>query len=113
LQVLSNLIGNAIKFTPPGGTITLSGQQHDGQIRVSVSDNGPGIAEGDRSKLFKEFSQVHEHETGLGLGLFIAKSIVEAHGGHIRVASTMGQGSTFTFSLAALAEPLEPDGLTA
>jgi signal transduction histidine kinase len=105
LQVLSNLIGNAIKFTPPGGTITLSGQRHDGQVSISVSDNGPGIAEQDQAKLFKEFSQVQEHESGLGLGLFIAKSIVEAHGGHIRVASTLGQGSTFTFSLAALAEP--------
>jgi signal transduction histidine kinase len=112
LQVLSNLIGNAIKFTPPGGTITLSGQRHDGQVCISVSDNGPGIAEQDQAKLFKEFSQLQEHETGLGLGLFIAKSIVEAHGGHIRVASTMGQGSTFTFSLAALAEPLVPEGST-
>jgi signal transduction histidine kinase len=109
LQVLSNLIGNAIKFTPSGGTITLSGQKHDGQVAISVSDNGPGIAEHDHAKLFKEFSQVQEHDTGLGLGLFIAKSIVEAHGGYIQVASTLGQGSTFTFSLAALAEPLEPD----
>lgn len=110
LQVLSNLIGNAIKFTPTGGTITLTGRPQDRQIHISVSDNGPGIPEADQAKLFKEFSQLHAHESGLGLGLFIAKSIVEAHGGHIRVESTIGRGSTFSFFLPASDDLAEPMG---
>jgi signal transduction histidine kinase len=100
LQVLSNLLGNAIKFTPAGGTITLSAWHDHDRVFVAVSDNGPGIAEQDRSKLFRKFSQVHARKEGLGLGLFIAKSIVEEHGGQIVVESAVGQGSTFRFSLA-------------
>jgi signal transduction histidine kinase len=99
LQVLSNLIGNAIKFTPPGATITLTAEQRDREVTISVSDNGPGISESDQAKLFQRFSSLQRGESGLGLGLFIAKSIVEAHGGHIHVQSTVGHGTTFLFSL--------------
>lgn len=103
LQAVSNLVGNAIKFTPSGGTIRLAAQQDRMRVTVSVTDTGPGIAEEDRLKLFRKFSQLNKTEGGLGLGLYIAKSIVEAHGGTIWVDSTLGQGSSFRFTL-----PLAP-----
>lgn len=99
LQAVSNLVGNAIKFTPPGGTITLTAERDDARVTVSVTDTGPGIAEVDVPKLFKKFSQLRKPEGGLGLGLYIAKSIVEAHGGSIWVDSIVGHGSSFRFTL--------------
>ena len=99
LQVVANLVGNAIKFTPSGGTISLAAQQDQTRVTVSVTDTGMGIAEQDRPKLFRKFSQLDHAEAGLGLGLYIAKSIVEAHGGTIWVDSTVGQGSSFRFTL--------------
>jgi signal transduction histidine kinase len=99
LQAVSNLVGNAIKFTPSGGTISLVAQRDQTQVTVSVTDTGPGIAEQDQQKLFRKFSQLNRHGGGLGLGLYIAKSIVEAHGGTIGVHSTVGQGSSFRFTL--------------
>ncbi|MGZ8394139.1 MAG: ATP-binding protein [Nitrospira sp.] len=103
LQVMANLVGNALKFTPSGGTISLAAMQDRTGVTVSVTDTGPGIAEQDRPKLFRQFSQLNHAEGGLGLGLYIAKSIVEAHGGTIWVDSTVGQGSSFRFTL-----PLAP-----
>ena len=102
-QVVANLVGNAIKFTPSGGTISLAAEQDHGRVTVSVTDTGMGIAEQDRPKLFRKYSQLDHAEAGLGLGLYIAKSIVEAHGGTIWVDSTVGQGSSFRFTL-----PLAP-----
>ena len=99
LQAVSNLVGNAIKFTPPGGTISLAAQQDEMRVTVSVIDTGPGIAEQDRVKLFRKFTQLDKSHGGLGLGLYIAKSIVEAHGGAIGLDSTVGQGSSFRFTL--------------
>jgi signal transduction histidine kinase len=100
LQVLSNLIGNALKFTPEGGGITLAARKLDRAVEVSVQDNGPGIAEEDQRKLFEKFSQLAlGSRSGIGLGLFIAKWIVEAHGGRIGVTSQVGKGSTFSFVL--------------
>jgi signal transduction histidine kinase len=99
LQVLSNLIGNAIKCTPPGGHITLAACHREEGLEVSVADSGPGIAEADQDKLFHKFSQIQRDETGLGLGLYIAKSIVEALGGRIWLESHPGQGAKFRFSL--------------
>ncbi|MEP7153646.1 MAG: ATP-binding protein [Nitrospira sp.] len=99
LQVVSNLVGNAIKFTPSGGTISVTAKQDQSRVTVSVTDTGPGIAEGDRPKLFRKFSQLNTTEAGLGLGLYIAKSIIEAHSGTIWVDSTVGQGSSFRFTL--------------
>ena len=100
LQVLSNLIGNALKFTPSGGTITLTAQKKATEIEISVADNGPGIPEEKMSQIFERFSQLGVNDRrGLGLGLFIAKWIVEAHKGRIWVTSDVGKGSTFSFTL--------------
>ena len=100
LQVLSNLIGNSLKFTPNGGTIKLSARKQGTQVEVSVTDNGSGIPEEAQGKIFERFSQLTMNDRrGLGLGLFIAKWIVEAHKGRIWVSSEVGKGSTFSFTL--------------
>ncbi len=102
LQVLANLVGNAIKFTPAGGCITLRARKVDGQVRISVKDSGPGIRAEDVPHLFERFWRATGAlERGTGLGLSIAKSIVEAHGGSIWVESREGAGSTFFFTLPA------------
>ncbi|MDB4879986.1 MAG: histidine kinase [Gemmatimonadetes bacterium] len=99
-QVLSNLIGNAIKFTPKGGRITLDGAQADGFVRFTVADSGPGIAAEQLPHVFGQFWQGGRADRrGIGLGLSIAKAIVEAHGGRIWVESALGEGSTFSFTL--------------
>ncbi len=100
LQVLSNLIGNALKFTPPGGIIELAARKEEACAVISVTDNGPGIAEEAQAHIFDRFSQLKLNDRrGLGLGLFIAKWIVEAHKGRIWVTSEIGKGSTFSFTL--------------
>ncbi|HEY9900556.1 MAG TPA: AAA family ATPase [Pantanalinema sp.] len=107
-QVLLNLLGNAIKFTPAGGRITLSLRAMDAEWRVEVRDTGIGIAHDHLSKLFQRFYQVDSSSTrrhgGTGLGLSIAKSIIEAHGGRIGVGSSPGEGSTFWFTLPVCAQ---------
>ncbi|HET7750096.1 MAG TPA: ATP-binding protein [Terriglobales bacterium] len=110
-QVLINLVGNALKFTPAGGSIVIRVRLHPElrQVEISVQDNGVGIAPEDQSRIFDEFAQVrHAHagnaRDGSGLGLAIAKRIVEAHHGQLRVASTPGQGSTFSFTLPMRAD---------
>ena len=106
LQVLANLIGNAIKFTPPGGAIHVSATRAGDDVRLSVRDTGPGIPEAQREAVFERFWQVGANDRrGLGLGLYIARGIVEAHGGKIRVESTLGEGSTFHATIAAAAPP--------
>ena len=100
VQVLSNLLGNALKFTPDGGNIVLRVARDDAAIRFAVSDNGPGIAPDQLPHLFERYAKGKaEGLRGTGLGLFIAKGIVEAHGGRIWVDSTFGAGSTFTFTI--------------
>jgi signal transduction histidine kinase len=100
LQVLSNLVGNAVKFTPPGGAITLSAARKDGTVECSVSDTGPGIPPAQIPRLFGKFWQAKRGDgRGVGLGLAIARGIVEAHGGTIEVQSELGRGSVFTFAL--------------
>ncbi len=100
LQVLSNLIGNSLKFTPDGGTIELSARQQENHIEISVTDNGSGIPEDAQEQIFERFSQLKNNaRRGLGLGLFIARWIVEAHEGRIWVTSEVGKGSTFSFTL--------------
>lgn len=100
LQVLSNLVGNSLKFTPDGGVIELSARKQDAHVEVSVTDNGPGISAEAQARIFERFSQLNVADRqGLGLGLFIAKRIVEAHQGRIWVTSTPGNGSTFSFTL--------------
>jgi signal transduction histidine kinase len=99
-QVLSNLIGNALKFTPNGGIIKFSARKQESQVEISIADNGPGIPPQDRQLIFERFTKLRMNDrTGLGLGLFVAKWIVEAHKGHIWVTSDVGKGSTFSFTL--------------
>jgi PAS domain S-box-containing protein len=104
LQVMGNLIGNALKFTDEGG-ITVRAERMGEGVRVSVSDTGPGIPEEDRVHLFERFWQARQaRRGGAGLGLAISKGIVEAHGGRIWVESDVGHGTTFYFTLPAAVE---------
>jgi signal transduction histidine kinase len=102
-QVLSNLISNAIKYSPDQGKITVSGRYDEHEIYVAVSDQGIGIPAGERERIFDRFyridSALSRRTQGAGLGLYLVKSVVEAHGGRIWVSSTPGQGSTFVFTL--------------
>lgn len=99
-QVLSNLLGNAIKFTPEAGTIRVTGERRTDGFAVSVIDTGPGIAEENLTKVFDRYWQAKDTQRlGTGLGLAIAKGIVEAHGGRIWVESELGHGSRFSFFL--------------
>lgn len=101
-QVLLNLLNNAIKFTPAGGTITLRVQQDGANLVTTVSDTGPGITEEQQKHLFEPYYQIKDARqqlSGLGLGLSLAKSLVELHGGRIWVRSERNKGSTFSFSL--------------
>ncbi len=100
-HIFANLLSNAIKHTSPGGSIALSARADDELVWYSVSDTGSGISPEHLPRVFEQFFRVPEQgtTTGAGLGLAIAKEIVEAHGGSIRAESTLGVGSTFTFSL--------------
>jgi signal transduction histidine kinase len=100
-QVVCNLVGNAMKFTPPGGRITVSARVVDGEeIEVSVKDTGAGMSEADLERIFEPYWQAQRTASlGAGLGLKIAKGIIEAHGGRIRVESALGEGTTFFFTL--------------
>jgi len=103
-QVLMNLIGNAIKFTPSDGTVGVSAaNDRSGWVRVSIRDAGPGIPTNEQEKIFEKFYQVTQDggpkPKGTGLGLAISKSLVELHGGKIWVESEEGRGSTFSFTL--------------
>jgi signal transduction histidine kinase len=101
LQVLGNLISNARRFTPPGGSITLGAGATGDRVRFFVSDTGQGIAPEHTAHIFDWFWRAsHDRaERGTGLGLAIAKGIVEAHGGRIDVESAPGRGSTFSFTV--------------
>ncbi|OPY77721.1 MAG: Alkaline phosphatase synthesis sensor protein PhoR [Syntrophorhabdus sp. PtaU1.Bin058] len=105
LQVLRNLLGNAIKFTPEGGRITVSSRPAEGGLEVFVTDSGSGISEEDCAVIFDKYKQatteVHARIRGTGLGLAIAKHVVDAHGGRIWVESKQEKGSTFAFFLPA------------
>jgi len=99
-QVLGNLLGNAFKFTPAGGRVTLSVSRSDGDAQFHVADTGPGLSEEQIGRLFERFWQGRPGDRrGVGLGLTIARGIVEAHAGRMWVDSTPGNGSTFSFSL--------------
>jgi signal transduction histidine kinase len=99
-QVLSNLVGNAIKFTHEGGRITLSAVIQSNEVEFSVQDSGPGIDEADLSRIFDRYWQAAgQRRHGLGLGLAIAQGIVHAHGGRIWAESELGHGATFRFTL--------------
>jgi signal transduction histidine kinase len=101
-QVVFNLLSNAVKFTPTGGTVDVAAARFDGEVRVSVSDSGPGIAPEDQARIFEEFQQAaagKEQREGTGLGLALSKHLVELHGGRIWVESEPGKGSRFVFTL--------------
>ncbi len=106
-QVLSNLLTNSIKYSPEGGTITVSGRVLPDEVAVTVRDEGIGIAPAQQTRVFDAFYRVDDAPTrrtqGTGLGLYLAKAVVEAHGGNIWVDSEPGQGAAFSFSI-----PLSP-----
>ena len=102
-QILTNLIANAHKYTPVGGTIVVGARRREGEIEVDVTDTGVGLSPGEQALLFTPFYRAHPdgapREAGTGLGLAITRLLVELHGGRIAVASEPGKGSTFSFSL--------------
>ena len=105
LQVIANLVGNAVKFTPAGGRVTLGCAADDAEVRLTVADTGPGLAPEQLSHVFGAFWQArHADRRGLGLGLAIARGIVEAHDGRIWVESAPGRGSTFLVALPRAAK---------
>ena len=101
LQVFSNLVGNALKFTPPGGMVTVGAAPEEGAVRFWVGDTGPGIAAEEVERLWDPFWQGESpvRRSGAGLGLAITRGIVEAHGGRAWVESEVGVGTTFHFTL--------------
>jgi signal transduction histidine kinase len=106
-EALVNIIGNAVKYTPDGGRITVAAQAAEGAVTITVTDTGPGIGAEDLPHVFDAFyssGQTSTGERGSGLGLAVSRRIVEAHGGSLAVESTPGQGSTFVITLPGLAE---------
>jgi NtrC-family two-component system sensor histidine kinase KinB len=110
-QAFANLLSNALKYTPPGGSITLSAEEEPASVRFAVTDTGAGIPEPFLPHLFEPFFRVpgQPRETGAGLGLAIVRDIVLAHGGTVGAESRVGAGSTFSFSLRKADRPL-PEG---
>ena len=101
-QVVLHLITNASKFTPEGSSITLRAKKRDNELVIEVQDNGAGIAKEVQAKLFKPYSRLNsdrQRYPGLGLGLALAKQVVELHGGKMWIESELGKGSTFAFSM--------------
>jgi signal transduction histidine kinase len=117
-QVLTNRLSNAVKFTPDGGTVRITGDVKAGMVQVGVIDSGIGIAPQNLEKAFQPFVQIESalgrKQTGTGLGLQLARLFVESHGGHLWAESTPGQGSAFYLTLpvsggtGALPELTEP-----
>ena len=107
-RLLDNLIGNAIKFTPPGGTITVRLQRSNSDAKLEVIDTGVGIPEDKIVRIFDRFYQVDGSTTrrygGTGLGLALVKEIALSHGGEVTVESSIGKGSTFRIKLPLNAE---------
>jgi signal transduction histidine kinase len=104
-QVFANLIGNGVKYAPPGTDVVVTAHVTGGTAAVSVEDRGRGIAEADLPFIFDEFFQAPERsEPGAGLGLAIARELTEAHGGRIDVSSRVGEGSRFTVTLPTAEE---------
>ena len=110
-QVLRNLLSNALKYSPQGGTLAIRGQVDGAQVLLQVSDEGIGIPEDELEKIFERFYRVRNAVTqsvrGAGLGLAVCRGIVEAHGGRIWAESVPGGGSLFCFTLPACELPAE------
>lgn len=98
-QVMDNLLGNALKFTPRSGHIKVDVIRTANEVQISVADTGPGIPPEALARIFEPYWQVQKTRNGMGLGLFIAKTLVAAHGGRMWVESTVGSGTTFYFTL--------------
>ena len=102
-QVLTNLLGNALKYSPEGGEVAVTARRVDGQARISVRDHGIGVADEEREKLFQPFYRAENAKdnyiSGMGIGLYVVREIVTLHGGEIAVQSTEGEGSVFTVAL--------------
>lgn len=126
IEIFTNLIGNALKFTPKGGKITVAARKAGTMVEVQVSDTGVGIAKENIDKLFKKYGKLNDSyatvspSTGTGLGLYITRQYLEKMGGKIGIASTLGKGTTFTFSLPIAAgkdlllherEEVQPSGV--
>jgi len=111
VHVFANLLSNALKHTPAGGSVTLSAKEEPESVRFAVTDTGAGIPEESLPRLFEPFFRVpgQQRETGVGLGLAIVRDIVLAHGGTVGAESRVGSGSTFSFSLRKADRPL-PEG---
>ena len=105
MQVLMNLLANAIKYSPEGGVVTIGAERLGDRLRVAVEDEGIGISPDDRQRIFQKFGRARSAEAhgieGLGLGLALSRKIVHAHGGELEVSSAEGRGSTFWFDLSA------------
>jgi len=105
-QVLLNLVSNALKHTPPGGCVVIAGEVLDNRIRISVTDDGPGVPEAFRDRIFQRFAQADSSSTrtnsGTGLGLYIAKTLVEIHGGRLGFEDAENAGTVFYFDLPCL-----------
>jgi signal transduction histidine kinase len=100
VQVLANLLGNAIKFCTAGDSVTLRADVRDHEVVIAVTDTGPGIPHGELEAIFEPYRSIRRRtQSGTGLGLYIAKGIVERHGGRIHVDSQLGVGTTFSFTL--------------
>jgi signal transduction histidine kinase len=100
-QVLTNLVDNAVKYSPEGETVEVRAAAVNGRVVVDVTDRGAGIAPADQRLIFEKFGRVAgtASKPGSGLGLYIARAIVEAHGGRLEVSSVLGNGATFTLTL--------------
>ena len=115
MQTLTNLIGNALKFTEPGGNVQLRTSRRDGELLFAVRDDGRGVPADRLQSIFEPFEQIDASDSrdhgGTGLGLAICRHLVVAHGGRIWVESSAGAGSEFFFTLplATTAEPAEQD----
>ena len=99
-EVLSNLLTNALRHTPPGGSVTVAAARDGGGVAFSVTDTGTGIAPDELDRVFDRFAR-SAGSAGSGLGLAIARSLVRAHGGEISASSEPGRGATFRFTLPA------------
>ena len=107
-----NLIDNALKYSPPGSSVSVEVRRQDDRVLIAVGDEGPGIPRAEQRAIFKKFvrgrSAVDANVKGTGVGLSMVRRIVDAHGGEIRLDSDAGRGSTFTIALPVQAEPLAP-----
>jgi signal transduction histidine kinase len=99
--MVANLLDNALKYTPPEGTVTVSVNADNGQVAISISDTGVGISEDDLPHIFKRFYRcdISRAQGGTGLGLSLVRAIVHSHGGSVNATSHLGKGSTFTVTL--------------